>query len=285
MSAESLNIREHIDELKHRLKIAFLSYVALLAVLMLAPAEPAKALTFTGTYVPFVAFFLARVKLDLLPAGWTLIANNLSEPLEVYLIASIILAAVFNSPIFAYETIRFISPALTEKERGLLYPFVVTASALFTVGILFGYFLLAKFLFIALAPFFETAQAQPFVDVSNFYSVVFLVIGMSGIAFTSPIYVYMLIRFRVLSPATFRRNRVIIWVVVYIITAIITPDGGPVLDIILFVPIIVMLELAVWLGARSAGGLEPGPAPGACRYCGARLGGASFCPSCGRAAS
>lgn len=285
MSSETLNIREHIDELKHRLKIAFLSFVGLLAILMLAPAEPSKALTFTGTYVPFVAFFLARVKLDLLPAGWTLIANNLSEPLEVYLIASVVLAAVFSSPIFAYETVRFISPALTESERGLLYPFVASASALFTVGVLFGYFLLAKFLFIALSPFFQTAQAQPFVDVSNFYTIIFLVIGMSGIAFTSPIYVFMLIRFRVLGPETFRKNRVIIWVIVYIITAVITPDGGPVLDIILFVPIIAMLELAVWLGARSVRGLEARPDPDKCRYCGARLGGASFCPSCGRSSS
>ena len=78
LTSDSLNIGEHIDELKHRLKIAFLSYVGLLAILLLAPAEPAKAITFTGTYVPFVAFFLARVKIDLLPAGWTLIANNLT---------------------------------------------------------------------------------------------------------------------------------------------------------------------------------------------------------------
>src|SRR5208282_5432630 len=111
LTMESLNIGEHLGELKHRLKIAFLSYVGLLAIFMLAPAEPSKAITFTGTYVPFVAFFLATVKLDLLPAGWTLIANNLSEPLMVYLVASVILAGVFNGPIFAYETMKFITPA------------------------------------------------------------------------------------------------------------------------------------------------------------------------------
>jgi Tat protein translocase TatC len=283
LSSDSLNIREHIDELKHRMKIAFLSYVGLLAILLLAPAEPAKAITFTGTYVPFVAFFLARVKIDLLPAGWTLFANNLSEPLEVYLVASVVLAAVFNSPIFAYETMKFITPALTDREKGLLYPFVVSSSVLFTVGVLFGYFLLAKFLFIALGPFIQTAQATPLIDVANFYFVVFLTVGMSGVAFTTPIYVFMLIRFRILSPQTFRKNRVIIWVIVYILTAIITPDGGPILDIILFVPIIVMLELAVFLGARSVRNLEARPEPDKCKYCGAKLGGATFCPSCGRA--
>jgi sec-independent protein translocase protein TatC len=239
-------------------------------------------MTLTGTYVPFVAFFLARVKLDLLPAGWTLIANNLNEPLEVYLVAYAILAAVFNAPIFAYEVMKFVAPALTEKEKGFLYPFVVSSSSLFVIGVLFGYLFLARFLFIALAPFFITAQAQPLIDVANFFFIVFLTIGMAGIAFTTPVYVFMLIRFRVLSADTFRKNRVIIWLVVYIATAIVTPDGGPILDLILFIPIMVMLEIAVWLAARSIKNLEPELDPNKCRYCGAQLGGAAFCPNCGR---
>ena len=284
MSSDSLNIGEHIGELKHRLKVAFLSFVGILAIFLLAPANPAKAITLTGTYEPFVAFFLARVKLDLLPAGWTLIAGPLTAPLEVYLVASLVMAFVFNSPIFAYETMRFITPALTDKEKGLLYPFVLASSALFAVGVIFGYFLLARFLFIALEPFYQTAQAQPFINVTDFYSIVFLTVGLSGFAFTTPVYVFMLIRFRILSPQTFRKNRVIIWVVAYIATAVVTPDGGPILDIILFVPIIVMLELAVFLGARSIKNLEAPSEPDKCRYCGAKLSRATFCPSCGRAA-
>ncbi len=256
-----------------------------MAIFLLAPAQPASALTLTGTYVPFVAFFLARVKLDLLPAGWTLIAAHLNEPLEVYLIASVILAAVFNAPIFAYEVMKFVSPALTEREKGMLYPFVASSSSLFIVGVLFGYFFLAKFLFIALGPFFVTAQAQPLIDVSDFYFIVFLTIGMSGIAFTTPVYVFMLIRFRVLGAETFRKNRVIIWVVVYIATAVVTPDGGPILDVILFVPIIFLLELAVWLAARSVKSLEHEVELDRCKYCGVKLDGATFCPNCGRSSA
>ena len=268
------------------MKVAFLSFVALLAIFMLAPAQPSSFLTITGTYEPFVGFFLARVKLDLLPAGWTLIPGTLSSPLEVYLVASAILAALFNSPIFGYEVMKFVSPALTEREKGLLYPFVISSSALFVVGALFGYFFLARFLFIAITPFLVTAQVtQPLINVLDFYSIVFLIIGMSGFAFTTPVYVFVLIRFRILSPQAYRQNRVIIWVVVYIATALITPDGGPVLDLILFIPIVIMLEIAVWLGARSVRSLDAKESPDKCKYCGARLGGAAFCPSCGRAAA
>lgn len=285
MTAEPLNITEHLDELKHRLKIAFLSYVVILAIMLLAPADPAKALTFTGTYEPFVGFFLARVKLDLLPGGWELIAGPLTAPIEIYLVSSGILAAVFNAPIFAYETVKFVSPALTEKEKDLAYPFVGASSLLFILGVLFGYFLLAKFLFIAIGPFFQTAQATPIINVTDFYTVVFLTIGLSGVAFTSPSYVFMLIRFRVIRAETFRHNRVIVWVIVYVATAIVTPDGGPVLDIILFLPIIALLELAVWLGGRSVARQEAEGDSDRCRYCGARLEGRAFCPSCGRSAA
>ena len=108
---------------------------------------------------------------------------------------------------------------------------------------------------------------------------------MAGIAFTSPVYVFILMRFRIVSPETYRHNRVIIWVVVYIATALVTPDGGPILDLILFIPIIVMLELAVWLAARSIKNLEPAADPDKCKYCGAKMGGAAFCPNCGRSSA
>src|ERR1700736_6775882 len=119
------------------MKVAVISFAVLLGVFLLAPADPEHALSFTGTYVPFVAFFLARVKVDLLPSGWTLLANHLNEPLEIYIVASIMLAAIFNAPIVAYETVKFVSPALTEKEKGVLYPFVISSSTLFVVGTLF----------------------------------------------------------------------------------------------------------------------------------------------------
>jgi hypothetical protein len=46
----------------------------------------------------------------------------------------------------------------------------------------------------------------------------------------------------------------------------------------------VMLELAVFLGGRSVKNIEAKQDEDKCRYCGAKLGGATFCPNCGRAA-
>ncbi|MGA2664992.1 MAG: twin-arginine translocase subunit TatC [Nitrososphaerales archaeon] len=253
MSSEPvMSLREHLNELKSRFKVAFTSFVIILAALLVVPADP-QALISQGYlgFLPLVAFFIARIKLDLLPPGWTLIAGGgLNEPLEIYLVAAVLFALIFNGPIFAYEVIRYIGPALNENERGLVYPFVFAATGLFAFGVVFGYLFLAKFLLLALTPFFVTTGIQPFVDAGSFYFVVMLTIGMSGFAFTIPVYVYTLIVLGVIKATSFTHNRLIIWAITYILTAIITPDGGPLLDVILFVPIITLLELAVFIGGR-----------------------------------
>ncbi len=323
MSVETvMSLREHISELKHRFKVAFTSFVVILAVFLVVPEDPAALITGGyNSFRPMIGFFINSVDQQLLPHGWTLIASGgLSQPLEIYLVASVLFALIFNAPIFAFETVRFISPALNEREKGLIYPFVGAVTGLFAFGVVFGYFFLAKFLLVALAPFFITVNIAPLVDAGSFYFTVFLTIAMSGFAFTIPVYVYTVIDFGILQASTYRKNRVIIWAVTYIGTAIITPDGGPLLDVILFVPIITLLELAVFLGGRNrarhlrkAGeskgpseAVRPGPSapppstsapptpslplPAAassqrtCVYCKNYLApGVVFCPNCGRA--
>ncbi len=316
-----MSLREHLSELKRRFKVAFTSFVIILAVFLVVPENPAALIT--GGYTafrPMIGFFIQSVDSQLLPAGWTLIASGgLSQPLEIYLVASVLFAIIFNAPIFAYETIRFISPALNEKEKNLVYPFVAANTLLFGFGVVFGYFFLAKFLLIALKPFFVTAGIAPLVDAGSFYFTIFLTIAMSGFAFTVPVYVYTLIVLGVVKAETFRKNRIIIWAVTYILCAIITPDGGPLLDVILFVPIIVLLEVAVFIGGRSrarslkrsegagvsspaappespppgpsappppaipARPAAPAPAQRTCVYCKNYLApGVVFCPNCGR---
>jgi len=323
LSAETvMSLREHLSELKHRFKVAFTSFVVILAVFLVVPEDPAALLTGGyNSFRPMIGFFIKSVDQQLLPHGWTLIASGgLSQPLEIYLVASILFALIFNAPIFAYETVRFINPALNEREQRLIYPFVGAVTGLFSFGVIFGYFFLAKFLLVALAPFFITVNIAPLVDAGSFYFTVFLTIAMSGFAFTIPVYVYTVIDFGLLQASTYRKNRVIIWAVTYIGTAIITPDGGPLLDVILFLPIITLLEIAVFLGGRSrarhlkrsgesAGPSEAAPAgpssppapPAApttpalplpavvgsqrvCVYCSNYLApGVVFCPNCGRA--
>jgi Sec-independent protein secretion pathway component TatC len=118
---------------------------------------------------------------------------------------------------------------------------------------------------------------------------VFLLILAGGISFTTPVFVYSVIRLGFVDASFFSKNRVVIWFGTLVITALfITPDGGPLLDLVLFVPIITLLEVAVFFAKRSSrsgatGRVSRGAKPGKCRYCSSLLGtGAIFCPKCGK---
>ena len=293
-----MRFAEHLDELRSRLKVVAISFLVIFIIALPFPSNPAYSFQYPGQYLSLqfvqntvIASFLHRVVGDLLPTPcptglpptpgcWSLIAaNGIGEGMEIYFVAGLLLTLVLDMPVLAYETYKFIDPALSESERKFVYPFVLSTSVLFALGILFGYFAIAKFLIIALAPFFVATGVSFQVAASSFYYVIFLIIGATGVSFTSPVFVYTLIRLRVLDADFFSKNRVIIWFLIWVATGLfLTPDGGPLLDLVIFIPIVAMVEIAVWLARRSVQGLPPKPAAQpAAKPAGV------VCPSCGRA--
>jgi len=284
-------MREHIADFRSRLKTVFIFFVVILVLVIFFPANPVYQFQHLDQYLnlqfldnTIISAFLHQVHNYVLPPGWSLIAaNGIGESMGIYFVASIILTVVLVMPVIAYETYMFVNPALKEEERKLIYPFVLSTSILFAVGTFFGYFVLAKFLVLFLAPFFQSTSTSFYVDASSFYFVIFLIIGATGVSFTAPVFVYALIRLRVVDPLFFSQNRLLIWFGVWVVTGLIlTPDGGPLLDLVIFIPIVTLVEAAVWWGKR---GLKQNPSSDArlCEYCKSKLDPErAFCPNCGR---
>ncbi|HUI23911.1 MAG TPA: twin-arginine translocase subunit TatC [Nitrososphaerales archaeon] len=289
--SSSFKIGEHLTELRHRLKVVFISLVVIIIVVFLLPLNPSQLLSLNAVYYTTpVSVFLHYVVSYTLPSGWELIPFTVSAPLEILLIAAAVMGLAIDMPIITYEVYKFVDPALKPEERRMTYPVIASTTVLFIVGLAFGYFLLAKFVFIAMAPFYSAVGITPpyLIQAVDFYTIVFLSVVFSGIAFTTPVFVYLLIRFGILPADLFTKNRLWIWVITYIVTALVTPDGGPVLDVILFVPVIFLLEIGVFLGGRSvrrANGPASSETKGGvvCPFCGEILEKpALFCPRCGR---
>jgi len=292
-----MSFAEHINELRERLRVVAIGLVIIFIVVVFLPVNPVYQFHHLGQYVNLVflehtvvAAFVQGINNYLVPPNWVLIAGTgIGEGMEVYFVAALLLTLAVGMPLIAYESYKFIDPALKEEERKLVYPFVISSSALFVVGLLFGYYVIAKFLVIALGPFLTATAIAPEIDGVSFYYVVFLLVVSTGVSFTTPVFVFSAIKLRVVEADFFSKNRVVIWFVIWVITGLIlTPDGGPLLDVVIFVPIVTMLEVAVWLGRRSTRGSPPRPVePGSrCRYCAAKLTkGWPFCPNCGKSNS
>jgi sec-independent protein translocase protein TatC len=286
---------EHVNELRARLREVAIVFAIVLVVLIFFPADPAYQFQHLEQYINLqflahtvIAAFILSIKTYILPHTWTLIAaTGIGEGMEIYFVAALLLSLVLSMPIIAYETYKFVDPALKENERKLVYPFVAATSSLFIVGVLFGFFVLAKFLVIALAPFLTAAGISFQIDAASFYYVIFLIIGATGASFTAPVFIYALISLRVIDAEFFSRNRLIVWLVIWVIAGLfLTPDGGPLLDIVLFVPLVALVEIAVFLAKRRVRGQPEVVPKNVCPYCSARLAkGNHFCPKCGRFSS
>ncbi len=110
-------------------------------------------------------------------------------------------------------------------------------------------------------------------SVVDFYGVVFAIILMTGLIFTFPVFLVLLVRFGIISVQVVTKNRRYIYAGLFVITALITPDGGPIADAALFIPIIVLLEISILVAKRYEREGAPVKLPwfepeARCRFCG-----------------
>lgn len=285
-------IWEHITELSQRLKVVLYSLLATTVFFMTFPANASVLKNPLAFYNPIIALVLQQVVKDVLPPGIQLIAGEFTAPLEIYLIASVILGIATSAPVIAYEIYRYVDPALYPDERKAVYPFLISFTVLFLIGIAFGYKILAPFMLWAMLPFFRLTSSLPIISVMDFYNLVFVTTLVTGFAFTLPVFFVLLVRFGILQTSYVTTRRKYVYAAMYIVTAVITPDGGPLADIALFVPMVILLEIAVFFGKRyeKSGRRRAMPifseklAYTKCRFCGELLTTpAGFCPACGKA--
>jgi sec-independent protein translocase protein TatC len=279
---------EHANELAKRLKVILYVLVVSTIFFMVVPSDPVKFVSSPFEfYDPLVALVLRLIRAQMLPPNVQLIGYELTVPLELYLIASFVFGFAVAIPVLAYEIYRFVDPALYPHERQAVYPFVVSFSVLFVVGAVFGYKILTPFMIWALFPFFTAVGAERIISIMDFYNMVFVSTVLSGLIFTWPVFFVLLVRFGVVQTSMISKNRKYVYAGMYILAAFLTPDGGPLGDLLLFLPMLALTEMAVFIARRYEKPKPIGAAPVTtprCKFCAAEIEpGRAFCDSCGRA--
>ncbi len=283
-----LPLWDHVTELARLLRIWIYAFVIATIVFMVLPADLTFLQDPLGNYKPFIALVLQAIRNRLLPPWVELIAGTFTAPLELYVVSSAVLGFALSIPVLAYEIYKFVDPALRPGERQALYPFVTGFSLLFIAGALFAFFILLPFVIYGTLVFLRYTGAAPRVGIDDFYSLVFFTTIITGFSFTLPIFLVLLVRFRVFDTSILTKRRKYLWASTYILTAIITPDGGPLADVALFGPIILLLEGSLLVARRyekrrPPKELKPEPLILRCSYCGGPIDSSGvFCGRCGK---
>src|SRR5215469_10188719 len=128
-----MTLVEHLEELRHRLFICFLSILVASVIGFFLWSRVLNLLTLP---LPEIAAGLPHAQ------GQKLIATDIGEPFLIALKLALAIGLVLASPVILYQVGAFITPALTRRERKYALPFAFLGVGLFTLGIVVGFFVL-----------------------------------------------------------------------------------------------------------------------------------------------
>ncbi len=193
-----------------------------------------------------------------LPAGTSLVFIKPPEGFSLWLNVALIAGALIAAPFVMHQVWRFIAPGLYANEKRFAIPFVVLTSLGSIAGALFSHFLL----FPATMRFFSTFSSarlhfMPGVeDTLDLY--LKMMFGMA-IVFQIPTVVFFLAKMRMVTARFLWRNTQYAILIIFIISAFLTPSTDPWNQTIFALPMIALYLLSIalaWLVAPR-GSAEP----------------------------
>lgn len=153
------------------------------------------------------------------------------------------LIAIF--PLFIYQTLSFLKPALKAKEYNMIVRFLPFSILLFVTGFLFGFFIMKWQIEIFLNRSVSLGIGN-ILDISRLISTVMLTSVFMGIGFQFPIVLLILLRLGILKHIHLTKKRM--WIYLgSLIFAILLPPESILADILLALPLIVLFELTLLL--------------------------------------
>ena len=226
-----LTIVEHLQELRGRLTICALALV-ITTVIGLIFSDPI-------------------FRILLLPGGpgFRTVFTEMTEMFTTYFKVAIMTGIAGAMPVFVYEVFGFVGPGLTRKERRIVITLLPLVSLFFVLGMAFGYFVVLPFAVRYLLNFSDIAQH--FIRISNYIGFVTSVELWLGLAFETPLIIYMLAKVNLVNVRRLASYRKYAILAVFIIAAAITPTPDPFNQTLVAIPLYLLYELGI-LFARFA---------------------------------
>ena len=251
--ADNMSFLDHLEELRWHLirstvavliggTVAFLSKKFIFDTLILGPSNPnfytyrilCKLSSFLGLDDSFCMQELAFEIQSRTPAG------QFSAHIWTSITAGIIIAF----PYILYEFWKFVSPGLHNNERKHSKGFIIVASFLFFLGVLFGYYVVCPLSINFLGGYQVSDFVHNDFDLNSYIALIRSCVLASGLIFELPIIIYFLTKIGLVTPQFLKKYRKHSLVIVLILSAIITPPDVA-SQIIVAIPVLILYEVSI----------------------------------------
>lgn len=180
---------------------------------------------------------------------FNLINTEMSGQFSKHFSVSIIAGLIASIPYVVWEIWRFIKPALKEKEKKYATGFVFFTSALFMVGVLFGYYIITPMSVNFLASYTVSDQVANFISLDSYIGLVTTLTLAAGLIFELPIVIYFLSKIGIITPSFMRTYRRYAVVIILIAAAIVTPTPDIPTQLLVSFPLFLLYEISIFVSA------------------------------------
>jgi sec-independent protein translocase protein TatC len=227
-----MTLVEHLDELRTRL----VRSVIALAI--------TTALAFFVT--PYIFQFLLGPAPDVIKREG-LVFLTPTEAFLTYFQVALMTGVGLASPVLAYQIGQFVLPALTRREKRLLFGFAPLVLVFFGLGIAFGYFVTLPFALKYLLDFTIDGLLRPMITVEAYIGFVSTILFWMGISFETPIVIFFLSKVGIMNVRRLRNYRKYAILAAFVIAAVITPTPDPLNQALVAIPLWILYEIGIIL--------------------------------------
>ena len=177
---------------------------------------------------------------------FTIQSRLMAGQFSAHIWTSIWAGVIVGFPYILWELWRFISPGLHQNERKHSRGFIIVASSLFFIGVLFGYYVVAPLSINFLGTYQVSQEVTNEIDLASYVGTVRAAVIACGIMFELPIIIYFLTKVGLVTPEILKKYRKIALVIVLILSAVITPPDVA-SQIVVAIPVLLLYQVSIYI--------------------------------------
>jgi len=231
-----MTLLEHLGELRRRLIISLLAFVAGATICYLF-------------YNEIISFLEHPYQIACRAEHHVSCTLTVLAPLQGFTTRLNVCAyggLIIGLPVILWQLWKFVTPGLKANEKQYALPFVISTVVLFALGGFTAYFIYPKGLTWLLQQ--SGGGTSPAVSIQSYIDLICLLIVICGAAFEFPAVLVGLELAGVVKSASLKRVRRFAFLGIVIFSAVVTPSSDPFSMMALVVPLAVFYEGAIIIG-------------------------------------
>jgi len=251
-SKETMSFWEHLEDLR-RFLIRAIIVIALFFVIIFINKDvfftkiilaPKETWFFTNAFLCRMSETLSIKVICINAVPLKLINIQIAGQFTAHILVSLIGAMVLSFPFILWQLWIFAKPALYAEEIKKVKGFIAICSFLFFTGVLFAYFIIIPLALNFLGTYQVSPSVENTISLMSYISTVSLISLAMGLVFQLPVLVFFLTRIGLLTISLLKKNRKIVFVIILILSAIITPPDVFSQLLVAF-PLYVLYEISI----------------------------------------